>query len=214
MSLLQTTFEAIVAMDDHYRQPRGIKGHIAGKRMEEQHRPENLWTLSLLDVQPVDHILEIGFGSGLALEQLAPQLTAGSLIGIDFSHTMVRMASRRNARSIQAGHVKLLCGDASHLPFEDASFDKIYSIHSLYFWPDPELVVQEILRVLKPGGIICLTFLSQDRWPGSGVGTDKCHVYSADDIIKMLLGGGFTWAHIDQGPADKPFREIAAIGCK
>lgn len=214
MSLLQTTFEAIVSMDDHYRQPRGIKGYIAGKRMAEQHRPENLWTLSLLNAQPTDHILEIGFGPGLALEQLAPQLTAGSLIGVDFSHTMVHMASRRNARSIQAGHVKLLHGDAAHLPFENASFDKIYSIHSLYFWPDPMLVVQEILRVLKPGGIICLTFLSQDRWPGAGVGTDKCHVYSADDSINLLLRGGFAQAHIDKGPSDKQFREISAIGNK
>lgn len=211
MLFLLTTIKALFDVGAHYGYPQGIKGYIAGKRMAEQHLPENLWTVGLLDAQPTDHILEIGFGPGLALEHLAPQLPAGQLFGVDSSSAMLRMASGRNRAAIRAGRVSLQRADASRLPFAAASLDKIYSIHSLYFWPDPVAVVQEMLRVLKPGGLICLTFMAREQWPGGGTGDEKCHVYSAEDVCELLLRGGCTRTHIDRGPADKIFREVAVL---
>lgn len=212
--MLLTTIKALFEVGDHYGYPQGIKGYVAGKRMAEQHRPENLWTVNLLDAQPTDHVLEIGFGPGLALEHLAPRLVAGQLLGIDASSTMVRMAARRNRMAIRSGRVRLRRANAASLPFEDTSLDKIYSIHSLYFWPDPVLVMQEMVRVLKPDGLICLTFMARAQWPGGGLGDEKCHVYAAEDVCELLMRSGCTRTHIDRGPADKPFREVAVLGYK
>jgi SAM-dependent methyltransferase len=214
ISLLRTTIKALFDVSNHYEYPQGIKGYIAGKRMAEQHRPENLWTAGLLDTQPTDHVLEIGFGPGLALEYLAPQLASGRLMGIDSSSMMVWMASWRNRNAIRSGHVSLQRAHAASLPFGDASFDKIYSIHSLYFWPDPVLVVGEMIRILKPGGMICLTFMAREQWPGGGTGDEKCHVYSGEDVGELLLRGGCAHIRIDKGPVDKQFREIAVLGYK
>jgi protein-L-isoaspartate O-methyltransferase len=50
-----------------YRRPTGLIGRWIGQKMVEQHRAENLWTVALLDVQPADRILEIGFGGGFAI---------------------------------------------------------------------------------------------------------------------------------------------------
>lgn len=212
--MLLTTIKALFEVGDHYGYPQGIKGYIAGKRMAEQHRPENLWTVGLLNAQPTDHVLEIGFGPGLALEYLVPRLVAGQLFGIDASSTMVRMAARRNRAAIRSGRMHLQRANAANLPFEDASLDKIYSIHALYFWSDPLLVMQEMLRVLKPGGLICLTFMAREQWPGGGVGDERCHVYAAEDVCELLMRGGYTRTHIDRGPEDKQFREVSVLAYK
>src|SRR5712691_8812444 len=124
-------------IDGQYRRPTGIVGQFIGNRMARQHEPENRWTISLLNAQPTDHILEIGFGPGRAIQQLATLVTTGRISGIDFSQTMLRAARRRNAQAIKAGQVDLHYGDVANLPFEDSTFDTVFSIHTLYFWLEP-----------------------------------------------------------------------------
>ncbi len=123
-------------IDGQYRRPTGIVGWWIGRKMAEQHQPENLWTVQLLNLQPGDHVLEIGFGPGFAVQKVAEHLTSGEVGGVDFSRAMVDTAKRRNAAAVRAGKVDLRLGDAAHIPFEDNCFDKAYSIHSIYFWPD------------------------------------------------------------------------------
>ncbi|MFN8448275.1 MAG: class I SAM-dependent methyltransferase [Anaerolineae bacterium] len=118
-------------IDGQYRQPTGLIGRWIGSRMAQQHRPENQWTVNLLDVQPIDHILEVGFGPGIAIHEVARR--AAFVGGVDFSRAMLTSASKRNASAIREGMVDLRLGDAARLPFADASFDKAYSIHSIYF---------------------------------------------------------------------------------
>src|SRR5437763_6217631 len=94
-------------LDQQYRRPSGLIGRYVGRRMAQQHVPENAWTVALLDAQPADRILEIGFGPGIAIEALARVVTRGHIVGIDYSHAMVAAASRRNGPAIRAGCVAL-----------------------------------------------------------------------------------------------------------
>ena len=214
---ISTYVEKIFNVGTQYYRPAGIRGRIAGNLMVQQHEPENRWTVSLLNAEPTDHILEIGFGPGFSIQQLSALVTGGHIAGIDYSQTMVRAASRRNARAIKAGHVDLRYGEAAHLPFEDASFDKVYSIHTLYFWlwsnAAEELyfsrVLTEVHRVLKTDGIFCLTFMPREQWPLGREG-----VPSTDTVVQWMTQAGFTNTHIDMGPEKKTFREIAVIGVK
>ncbi|HLA43151.1 MAG TPA: hypothetical protein VJZ27_06940, partial [Aggregatilineales bacterium] len=82
-------------LDRQYRQPSGLIGRWIGQRMASQHIPENLWTVELLKPQKYDHILEIGFGPGVAIQALTQHVTEGWIAGIDFSQTMVRTAQKR-----------------------------------------------------------------------------------------------------------------------
>jgi len=118
------------ALNKHYRCPKGRMGRIAGEVMVRQHRPETAWTLHLLDIQPTDTVLEVGFGAGQGIKLAAERVTSGRIRGIDLSEEMVRVATRRNASAIKAGRVALSQGSITALPFEDQYFDKIMTIHT------------------------------------------------------------------------------------
>lgn len=93
-------------------------------------------------------LLEVGFGVGTDLFQFA---SSGAIVsGVDLSPEHLRIATQRFALySIPA---ELRLGDAEHLPFEDASFDVVYSFGVLHHTPNTERAVEEIHRVLRLGG--------------------------------------------------------------
>jgi ubiquinone/menaquinone biosynthesis C-methylase UbiE len=95
--------------------------------------------VSLLDVQPTDRLLEIGFGPGLAIAELSRRVGAsGHVYGIDHSDVMLRQATRCNAAAIEAGQVTLTRGTVEQLPPAlDGPFDAILAVNSLGFWAAP-----------------------------------------------------------------------------
>lgn len=173
----------------HYANPQGILGHVAGLRMARQHRPETWWTVAVLDARAGEHILEVGFGPGVAIQQVAKAVRHGRVVGVDCSATMLAAARRRNARAIRAGRVELRLANASTLPFDDLAFDKAYSIHSIYFWEQPLHALRELWRVLRPGGLLVMTVLPSECWPAERVpGTQP---YTGDQLLQLLEVTGF-----------------------
>ncbi|MER7789614.1 methyltransferase domain-containing protein [Streptomyces sp. NPDC097640] len=71
------------------------------------HRPR-AEVVSLLDVQPTDRVLEVGFGPGLTIAELARRASRGHVYGIDHSDAMVRQTRKRNAAAIRTQRVTLL----------------------------------------------------------------------------------------------------------
>lgn len=199
---------------EQYRRPSGIWGQRIANRMARQHKPENEWSVSLLDVQATDHVLEIGFGPGIAIALLASLTPGGHVAGIDYSRKMIVLASKRNREAIQSGRVALCYGEATALPFTTESFDRALSIHTLYFWRDPIEALREVRRVLKPGGAFVLTFLPRDRWPGGDLAATISGVYCGEEVVCLMKDAGFGQAHVERGPEPKPFRELAVIGVK
>jgi phosphatidylethanolamine/phosphatidyl-N-methylethanolamine N-methyltransferase len=99
-------------------------------------------------------ILEVGVGTGLALPLYAPTTR---VTGIDFSAEMLAKARDkvRNQNLTQVIDLKQM--DARTLAFPDASFDNVAAMHILSVVPEPERVMAEIDRVLKPGGRVVIT---------------------------------------------------------
>jgi ubiquinone/menaquinone biosynthesis C-methylase UbiE len=201
-------------LDDQYAHPTGLVGRWLGERMARQHLPEALWTLSLLDLEPQDRVLELGFGAGQAIALVAAQLTGGQVYGIDISQEMVRAARRRNAGAITAGRVVLRQGEVSDLPFANEQFDKVFSIQTFYFWSDPLRVLAEIARVLKPGGrlVITLSTGTTDSTPASGL--ERYQALLEEQILPAMRQSGWQIARIEEGPASRQFKTTAVIGVK
>ncbi len=194
--------------------PRGIVGRLLGEQMVRQHITETTWTISLLNLRPEDQILELGFGAGKAIELVAAQTTHGHVSGIDLSQEMVRAASRRNARAIKAGQVALRHGDLATLPFAENQFDKIFSIQTLYFWPDPPHALAEIFRVLKPGGVLIVTLSTGKIDSTETTGLEHYQLILEEQVIPSMKQLGFTRANIKQGPTSRQFKTTAVIGVK
>ncbi|MSP12330.1 MAG: class I SAM-dependent methyltransferase [Chloroflexi bacterium] len=205
-------------IDGQYRRPSGLLGRYIGNRMAVDHYPENLWTVSILQSKATDWILECGFGAGVAIQELARVVTQGRIVGIDFSETMVDAARKRNAVAVKRGIVQLHYGDVSTMPFGDDTFDKVFSIHSIYFWPKPGEALRQIWRVLKLGGMVLLTILPKDKWnpanPDALVGTAECKPYSGNELVHMLTEAGFSKTQVVSDEHSEVPSKYCVIGLK
>jgi ubiquinone/menaquinone biosynthesis C-methylase UbiE len=120
--------------------PHGFAGRLTGWEMalRPSNRKRNRWAVALLDVQPQDHILEIGFGPGLAIRELARRATDGFVLGIDHSEVMVRQAAIRNRAAVEQGRVELRLGSALDLRDFSEMFDKALAASRRWLHQHPE----------------------------------------------------------------------------
>ena len=105
-----------------------------------------------LPVQPGDRVLEVGVGTGEALP-LYP--TNCEILGIDLSEGMLEKAHDR-VREHELDHVSLQQMDAGQMEFMDDSFDIVMAAYVVTAVPDYRKVVNEMIRVCKPGGLIVM----------------------------------------------------------
>jgi phosphatidylethanolamine/phosphatidyl-N-methylethanolamine N-methyltransferase len=112
--------------------------------------PGRLQAIQRMNIQPGERVLEVGVGTGINLSLYPKQC---SVIGIDFSSSMLEKARERAARK-GIRNVRLLQMDAADLKFADDSFDIVYAPYLISVVPDPVKVAQEMRRVCRPGGRI------------------------------------------------------------
>jgi ubiquinone/menaquinone biosynthesis C-methylase UbiE len=105
--------------------------------------------LARLPPNPQARILDLGCGQGNTTRCLADVLRPASCLGIEFDPALVDYASTRDDNPPE---VTFQQGDATKLPFPDASFDVAFCRYLLIHMTDPMAVVREMMRVVKPGG--------------------------------------------------------------
>ena len=124
--------------------------------------------LALLHPQPGERILEIGFGTGYAQQNIAQSVKNGLSAGLDISIGMGRVAQRRLSRAGLLDQVDLVRSDTLPIPCQEGVFDGIYTSFTLELFDSPLIpeVLNEIRRVLKPGGRLVVVSLSKDQQLG------------------------------------------------
>jgi arsenite methyltransferase len=103
-------------------------------------------------LQPGERVVDVGCGAGIdsliAAKMVGPD---GQVIGVDMTRAMLDMAWK-SAREVSAGHVEFREGLAESLPVPDSWADVLISNGVLNLLPDKLVALQEMARVLKPGG--------------------------------------------------------------
>ena len=94
-------------------------------------------------------VLELATGPGLLAKHIAP--AAKTVLATDYSDGMIAEAKK----GVYPENLRFEVTDAMALPYEDNSFDAVLIANALHIVPDPEKVLSEIDRVLKPGGGSC-----------------------------------------------------------
>ncbi|HEY4275603.1 MAG TPA: methyltransferase domain-containing protein, partial [Rhizomicrobium sp.] len=106
-------------------------------------------TLAAADLSPDLRVLDVACGPGIVTCAVAKQ--AGHVTGIDLTPAMIEQAKARQAREAIA-NCDWQQGDATVLPFADASFDRAITRYSFHHIPEPGRALKEMARVTKPGG--------------------------------------------------------------
>ena len=185
MTARQRLFGAVMAQ---FVRPHGLAGRLAGWEMalRPSNRKRNRWAAALLEVQPEDHILEVGFGPGLAIRELARRATDGFVLGIEHSEVMVRQATIRNRAAVEQGRVELRLGSALDLRDFSEMFDKALAVNNFGMWPEPEARLKDLRGALRPGGRVAI--VSQPRCPGATADTTR---RVGQEITERLRDAGF-----------------------
>ncbi|MBI5195493.1 MAG: methyltransferase domain-containing protein [Nitrospirae bacterium] len=162
---------------------------------------ENLTALQLMDLQPDDKVLEIGCGHGRTIAQAAAKIPQGFAAGLDASKTMLQMATRHNRRWIAEGRVEVKRGNSSSIPYPDYCFDKVFSVHTIYFWQNPLDDLREIRRVMKKGASFVLGFRPREKKVLADFPLTVYNFYSPDEVVMLMEKAGYEHVRLIESSA-------------
>jgi ubiquinone/menaquinone biosynthesis C-methylase UbiE len=120
-----------------------------GDEMEDHHSDITEQTLALMDLQPNDRVLDLGCGTGWAARRMAKVVTAGEVVGLDVADEMLQRAKRASAG---VTNVRYFWGSAESIPVLDNHFSMVLSVESFYYYANQGKALDELHRVLAPGG--------------------------------------------------------------
>jgi ubiquinone/menaquinone biosynthesis C-methylase UbiE len=148
-------------------------------------------SLDLLQVKPGAHVLEVGCGAGDDLVPLAERVTPGGLVvGIEPDPELLAAAQQRVA---QRPSIRLYPEPLDHLRFPDGAFDRVRVDQVFQSLPAPALVLAELWRVLRPGGLLVVVEIDWGGvivFPASPNGGDDDRTWRA--VLPRLLRA---WPH-------------------
>jgi SAM-dependent methyltransferase len=175
----------------HLRTPAGWIGRVVALLMNAGNREMNLAAIQALSIEPAHRVLEVGFGGGVALADLLACTPQGRVAGLELSPTMLRRARRQFRVAIAQGRLQLEQGAIDHMPFPDASFDRVLSVNTIYFWPDPLSAVRELRRVLAPAGRLVLGYRTPAAMANMPPTRYGFRIYEAAEVESLLRSAGF-----------------------
>jgi ubiquinone/menaquinone biosynthesis C-methylase UbiE len=183
--------ETLKAIAKQLRQPHGDYAIQVGTKMNEGNFHINLYTIEALHLTSGDNILEIGMGNGYFVKNIVSGDNTIKYTGCDFSEIMVEEAIKKNEEYIKAGQVNFQLANANGLPFNNETFDKIFSVNTIYFWENQRATLEEIRRVLKPEGQIVISIRPKsvmEHYPFVKYGFN---MFTKDDLISLLSKNNF-----------------------
>ncbi|HSZ71945.1 MAG TPA: class I SAM-dependent methyltransferase [Cytophagaceae bacterium] len=183
--------EALQQLAQQLRKPAGDLGKKVGENMNTSNALMNMFTIDELHLQNNDCVLEIGMGNGFFVKHILEKEPSISYYGCDYSELMVAEATTRNQSFVESGQARFMMASADHLPFEQHSFDKAFTINTIYFWSNPSNELTEIHRVLKHNGKLFLTVRSQATMSNIPVTQFGFKIYSKKLLTDLLQATGF-----------------------
>ena len=133
-----------------FQHPRGWFGRVVARVTTRMTATSVTWTIDLLAAEPGDELLEVGFGGGAGIKQLAARAGEWHVVGVDVSEAMIAAASRRHTAAIARGHIEFVRAPGGALPFDDGRFDKACTINTVYVILSPADVFRRCSESSSP----------------------------------------------------------------
>jgi SAM-dependent methyltransferase len=217
---MTTTSDTTSRWVNQFRKPAGWFGRFNLRTMNRRHSKLTDWGLAQVSIGTRATILDVGCGGGRTVQKLAALAPEGRVYGVDYSDASVALSRKTNKRGIQEGRVDIRQASASRLPFSDHMFDLVTAVETHFYWPDLLADVQEVLRVLKPGGTFLILAEAYkggkydkrlERFAAVMTQTGPYSHLTADQHRELLSSAGFFEAQVIEN-YDKGW--ICALGKK
>jgi len=180
-----------------------------GDEMEDHHSDITEQTLALMDLKPADRILDLGCGTGWASRRMARIATQGEVVGLDVADEMLRRGEQTSAGM---ANVRYVWGSAEKIPAKDNYFTKVLSVESFYYYADQGKALDELRRVMAPGGslFILINLYTDNPYSLRWVSELKVPVQakSEAEYVGMLQQHGFTDVQARRIPDRSPTPEV------
>lgn len=204
------------------RKPDRFAGRFFTWVMNISHSKLTDWGLQHVQIGPTFTILDVGCGGGRTIEKLAALARSGKVYGIDYANGSVAASSSRNQKLIQSGRVEIQLASVSRLPFPENKFDLVTAVETQYYWPDLPKAMQEIFRVLNPGGTLLIIAETYKKGSTNYLQRPVMKILGStnlgvEDQRELFAAGGFTAIQVFEDPqrgwicvtGTKPFASIA-----
>lgn len=180
-----------------------------GDEMEHHHSDITEQTLALMDLHATDRVLDLGCGTGWASRRMARVVASGQVVGLDVADEMLRRAEQNSAGF---HNIRYVWGSAERIPASDNSFDKILSVESFYYYADQSKALDELHRVLAPGGrlFILINLYKDNHYSLRWVSELKVPVQalSEAEYLDLLKQHGFRNLEARRIPDGSPTPEV------
>ena len=177
--------------------------------MQHEHWPITLPAIDLMRLKETDNVLDVGCGGGWLSRILAQRVPEGRVVGMDISDEMVRHAREANT---DRDNAMFVVGSVDEIPWEAHFFDKMISVESSYYWPEPARGLKETYRVLREGGSawILINYYRDNpyshQW-GKLLNLPT-HLLSAEEWLQLFLDAGFSDSEYRFVPDPTPTPEV------
>ncbi|WP_443945221.1 class I SAM-dependent methyltransferase [Pedobacter sp. AW1-32] len=178
--------------------PEGEHGIKTGEMMNVNNIGMTHSAIDDLNLQNGEKVLEIGHGNAGHLAALFQKSPGVTFFGIDISETIVDEAKKINQQFTAMGKAQFICSNGTNIPYQDAFFDKIFTVNTIYFWPDPVSYLKEINRVLKPSGSMSICFADKSFMETLPFTPYGFKLYDVKELQPILEKSGFIISHITE----------------
>ena len=137
---------------------QAAQSYDAAAVLQQEVAQRLLERLDLMKLEPA-RVLDLGCGTGYCIPELMSRYKRADIVALDIARPMLEQA-RRRGRWLH--RPRCVCGDAERLPFEDESFDLVFSNLMLQWCVDLDAAFAELQRVLRPGGLLLFTSFGPD----------------------------------------------------
>jgi SAM-dependent methyltransferase len=166
-------------------------------------REEQRLALAMLDLSSGDRVLDLACGPGHFTRRFADATGDGLVVGLDASSPMLAAAARRT----KSANVAYIRGDACALPFRASSYNAVCCFGALHLFEPPMQALDEIVRVLAPGGRVAFLTTCEDNPSASSDGSEVRRFGG----MLMFARDELTGALGDRGLVDVEQRVIRAV---
>jgi ubiquinone/menaquinone biosynthesis C-methylase UbiE len=182
----------MINLEDQYRCPTDRKGRLVAALMNREHEPLILWGLTKVTISSDCVVLDVGCGGGKTVSRLAQMAPQGKVFGIDYSADMVKFSKKINEKLIAQNRVEIIEGSVEKMSFKDDFFDLVTAFETYYFWNNFSGALNEIKRVLKPGGkLLLVNELMYGVTPAKLIKETHVKLFPPEEIQNVLQSVGF-----------------------